>query len=126
MIFQVDANLLHDVVMYVNKQPLMKTYDYLKKRNIACWGIVFFAILNFLLSTTVTALYTLRWINDDTPPQKDYSTFSTQDVLFISGGGLFQLFIILIIVLALAIPWFYNHVNYGIEYVMSIYHIKMC
>jgi hypothetical protein len=94
--------------MYVNKQPLMKTYDYLKKRNIVCWGIVFFAILDILLSTMVTALYTLRWINYDTPQPNDYSTFSAQTVLILSAVISFNLSFILIIVLVLAIPTFYN------------------
>ena len=69
----------------VNSDPVMKNYDFLKKRNICCWGSIFLALLFVLVTALVFLIVEVFTLSRNRPdPYSTDSTFSStlSDLVF--------------------------------------------
>jgi hypothetical protein len=83
----------------------MKTYDFLKKRNIACWGSVLLLPLLLLLATLVSLIVLVATSTRDRP---DIVYLPFVAVLIILVGAVFDFHSTIVVILVLAVPRYYH------------------
>ncbi|XP_045176356.2 uncharacterized protein LOC123536917 [Mercenaria mercenaria] len=101
---KIPDDLISDVVNFVNKQSIMKSYDFLKKRNICCWGL--FLLIPFTaLICCLISLIGVTYTNTRKRPDRDmHSYFSSEGFESILPdvclqGGVVMPFLLLTLVL---------------------------
>jgi hypothetical protein len=112
--------LLHDVVQLVNSDPVMKTYDFLKKRNIFCWGSVL-SLLMFLLLSALVLLIVL--VASSTRDRPDLGLPFVVVLMLMLEAGVTNVYPIILIILVLAVPRYYHREK--VEFVFCFF-FRLC
>ncbi|XP_060557476.1 uncharacterized protein LOC132717910 isoform X1 [Ruditapes philippinarum] len=115
---KVSEGLLRDVVQLVNSDPVMKTYDFLKKRNIAWWGSVLLIPLFLLLATLVALIVLVATSTRDR--RLDTVDFPFVYVLIMLVGTAFEFNSTIAVIMVLAVPRYYHREKIDIDLQMKI------
>ncbi|XP_060579681.1 uncharacterized protein LOC132736552 isoform X4 [Ruditapes philippinarum] len=114
---KVSEVLLHDVVQLVNGDPVMKTYDFLKKRNICCWGSVLSLLMLLLMSALIFFIVLVASSTRDRP---DLDLPFVALLMMMLEGGVPNLYPIILVILVLAVPRYYHREKLDIDLQMKI------
>ncbi|XP_060579689.1 uncharacterized protein LOC132736555 [Ruditapes philippinarum] len=95
----------------------MKTYDFLKKRNIACWGSVLLIPLLLLLATLVSLIVLVATSTRDRP---DIVYLPFVFILMILAGAVLDFHSTIVVILVLAVPRYYHREKIDMDLQMKI------
>ncbi|XP_053384631.1 uncharacterized protein LOC128550184 [Mercenaria mercenaria] len=117
---KVPDGLLKDVVKFVNKEAIMKSYYFLMKRNICCW--VFF-LLPPMLMLLGALVYFIVIVSTCTQERPDNETphFDLDGVLGMLGVALGETYIAILIAMVCAVPKLCHREKRDIDLQVKIY-----